>query len=835
MVEEISLKKSPLREFKDYQNHVQRLAGQADGVFTTIPRVRDVFITPQLEGKNMYTNGDYQYVGRHPDFLLYIIQNTKKIPVGSVKGNNRRTRMKYKRIPLESAISVVGFNLISAILQRAVIETCDTAHRIQYSEGRDPIFDMKDMTYKRPFALPGIYANGLLVDADFRKQTGGIFLPYGLGHKNGVPVVNPAGISNDGKAAATAKLFSLSLHNTGDSVEFIMQWDKYMNQIFYHYDISSVSFELPSEGQVFDDEKHRRTSAGWLDLEPVQGAGILRKIEALENDFVNITTRVSPLKSESAGLAVSRIFKALRAAQAIFSEGGVPASGLFGPNRLVTKFKSEIQYLANFFDYADSMEGWDAASTKYLSKLRIFWSDSQIKVLIDRLVLSADFVKGGFDNQVCAIGVSVSDNTFLNLFDRLRLGPKAFPRKLSKLIQKVLRERPHLRKRIYSELDYSKYDSLISHLHILVSSAYLALGAQVADSDFDQKLMEWLASVAATNNAYKFAYLPFLQACFYFIGRVPSGSLTTSVLDSIIQMILRSMFMDEVIDDYLSLPEEEFDIERYKDLVYSRWLLIQALIYGDDRTEGCPDIVYDVLGLHPYAEWVQSKFGWLVKFIKPDVTNGDPRDLFPDSIGTVWFETVGDYVLKVDEILSPTFIKTRSVRVYLDTKYLGIFPYRDTEDIVPKAFNSLSAMTHPIKYLCCLASLGFLSVGNLEAYSIIRKLFYNYLRLCSRTMNNVMSEMSAMQSAFNRDPAVFRNMPNSMRGILMLNLCGDFPSWNSLRRRYRAPKFLEKYNPQSYLDQMSEVGKVHMEYNSFDYSDFEKFFDFSLLTRVSAA
>lgn len=795
---------------------------------TKFPNLKDVSVT-KMEKKPAYIfmNRNYSYIGNHRDFMLWA-----RIHVGNVTQKVSRTTQRRRKKTSRGLTSsvyrgarpLVGIPEGIELLDKAMA-TCDTAKQVQVYSDYDNIFGVSDRNHPRPKILADVLLTTALVNKDFRHNTGSDFFTFCNGTIKDHPLVNVRALSDVGTPKAAAKLFVLERYNNSKVSDFIFSMDKFFHNIYTDYNIPKKLFSIPNREQAYEFSSKKNASAGFIELEPNVKEEIRDKVSDYSNGLFTFTTKLTPKKKQAAAIVVDRIYGYIDKAREILERGEYPEEGLMGLFRLIVKKKFELGLLVDFLDFCaeDESFDWQTGILKHKEKQRLYWITPQTLILLDRIISTPgiEVCKGGSDVQICAIGCNVIGGSYANLVRRLRLNPREVEPQLRTIITTIYEKYPDLEQRCYHALDFSKYDSLITSLMVLSASAYLALYPyDVSQGTLEDQLLLYLTSVSASHNSNKITYVPFLRKMFLFFGREPSGNLSTSVLDSIVQMVLRIMFIEHVEEQLL----KKKDFINAEKVMLTRLYLLVALIYGDDRTEGIPYSVVDLIGLYSFSDWVSENFNWIVKEISP--SREDPLH-YRDSIGDIYFHSCGDFFKFVDRVDSPVFLKTKTARVYVDGVYLKTMPYRETYDIVAKMTNSISALDSPITIACAYSSLAWISGGNLEAYSIVKANYLKFMKHLGETAYSVSQEMSLFQERVNLDPSLVDSLSHSMRKVFLEGVCGSFPSWSRIASCHNIENKLSKKQPIDFAEKIAGSFSFKASQTFFSLEQFNQ--DFSKL------
>jgi hypothetical protein len=778
---------------------------------STIPNLSDVSVTEIQDDEYQFLNNSIYHIGQYEEFFLWAAENVSNVNC-IVKGKNRRKKSVI-RSQYTGPKPLIGRDRICELIEDS-IKQCNTAREAEAFDGYDHINNIRDRNSRRPKVMADHLISVVMANEDFYQEVGSDFITFSNVQYKGVPTVNFRTLTTNGAEAVHDKLFQLKRDKKENFSKLIWQFDKYFYNLNACYKFSNVNFSIPQKKQIYRYESKKKASAGFIELEPFSSNSDLRsRLIDLSDEFISFTTNMSPKKNQSAGLIVLRLFDALEEIEEIIRDGNIPAEGYFGAVRYVIKRKPEFGIITDFIDFMSSSSKKEVESiSKFISKQRIFWSASQMLVLIDRLISTPGInkVKAGSCTQICAIGCDVVGGSFSNLVRRLNLSKGDVESELFEILDSIYEERPHLRHRTYIELDFSKYDSLVSSLMIMVSLTYMNLDPyNVTDDEILENVKNYISDFSVTNNTYKYAFVPFLRVMYLFAGRVPSGSLSTSSLDSVAQIVLRYMHIDEVIEEkFLS---EEYELA-YELMLVKEYLLV-ALVYGDDRTESLPTVLYEHVGAHSFGKWLSSSFDWIIKFIIPDIDHGQPLDYYKNSIGEIYFQKIGSFYKMMSFVDSPTFLKTKVARVFVDGNYITTMSYRFTYDIVSKISNSLTAYKHPVTICCALASLAWISGGNLEAYSIVRRVYLRFTHVLGISMSIIRKEMNDFTRECQKDQSLISKYPHSMRTTLVQGLGASFPSWSQIAKRHNINSTLKRKNTYTFQMELDDESTLSLNKN----------------------
>jgi hypothetical protein len=729
------------------------------------------------------------YIGDHDDFTLYMMSNFS--PNNSyISTKNRRRGKWYMMKYVHPIYSREEFGEIRLACKRARFQP-ENAVPVRIGKQDKSLF-IEDKNSRPPEIDPTILHVNLQQSRDFANQCGGIrfnWFPLVFGEVRGVPLNRIRGIHGDDKMATISKLQDNELAAHASPKQMVFALDKMWARAGMTRE-QRIPFTVPSYTDIYYSNYGSQKAGGYCELgDPTDH--VRKEVSRISGRLVQVVGGMQPKKGAIAGTIARHITNYYKSCVKLFERNEIPASGYSGFHRCIVEFKKEIGLFSDFYDLHQKFDEdqFIRAIKKHKTKIRAFWKDSAIRVVLDRAVSysASKKIVGGTSSHNISIGVDTLRGTFVNLLLQLRADGEYVSRRHKRELKKLYKKYPELKDRFYEWLDWSKYDSKLNHNDLLFAFCANIAVFDPEKSDFTSEQIEYFIAESATSLAYKFATIPLLKRAFFIAGVMKSGAFWTSVGDSVIQVMNHIMFTDSVIEKLIREGKRRLAKLAF---ISVHMDLVRNLIYGDDNTGGVPKVLKEHLGLAAFAEWCETNAGFLVKELHP--SNGE--EPYADAIGQVSYEQRGDYYIENYEYRrdSPTYLKNRAVEVYEDGEFQGIFPHRTTEDLLAKMGNSMRAVGNPTKYLCALISLGYLAIGNTEAYYIIKSVYDNYRDRIMSIRSNVDKTLSDYFNRVREDTSLLTGMSNSMRRVLLSGLPPVFPLLSLIRARHDETRQLNR-------------------------------------------
>jgi hypothetical protein len=320
------------------------------------------------------------------------------------------------------------------------------------------------------------------------------------------------------------------------------------------------------------------------------------------------------------------------------------------------------------------------------------------------------------------------------------------------------------------------------------------------------------------SNVQRLMYM-YGSGVYEVFGTVFSGKFITSIIDTMYQMLAKSVYLARLLEKY---PDSELlsDMVTYGFIVF--------FFYGDDHVASWPRVA-NQFKLYDESKNLLDDFVTFCVDILGMRQKVEEFKIFDNVFGERYFTwTDGVYVEDLElAVESPTFLKNQVAEVFIrdtpDAKWvsLGQLPYRATDDIASKLIFTLRSSSNP--HLAVMSSMSYASLlsGNLEGYCMVRA-FYNELE-------DVVGELSVDHWDYFRSTVGENSARRVAKG-------GSFPNLDQLIFNQRSgrigkgfvPKdFNGNVSPQSYLYTDTNKGndqKITMDFSERAVYDYDSSF-----------
>lgn len=455
-----------------------------------------------------------------------------------------------------------------------------------------------------------------------------------------------------------------------------------------------LDFEVPDFDILYDLIGTYNTSTGLL---PIRDAVTLK----INKKGVAIEMNGYPSKKKFAALQITKlVYGSMERLLDKANLGLVQGSVYPGNSILYSSIKYEI--LNGLISTESFQELLD-----FHEKGRVFFIEAAHYVMLSHVLLIGVFnhLHGpGFE-----IGLKICEGQMNSVFDYHDCGSTVAGNKDKEALYLLY---PLLKERKYFEGDFKGYDESLLYKILFFSGVFLC-----TFYNYDGK--KGVAAMSAMGDmvyrlVFKYLYLTSKGSLYFVKGKMFSGKFETSHGNTIYQNLVFFMYLIKKSHDFR-------DHEFY-------WLLkigidnklITRSFSGDDNLIGYP-LVFEYMfnicaddyfkfcsecGLN--KKYVRSVplFGKAV-FNKKNMFYSEDKSLFVDSC---------------------IFLKCAVKDIYENDgsgmKYKGRYLYRPTDDLIFRWINSDKANRYIESFFAKTMSLMYLSVGNIEAYSILSVGFY---------------------------------------------------------------------------------------------------------------
>jgi len=480
------------------------------------------------------------------------------------------------------------------------------------------------------------------------------------------------------------------------------------------------------------------------------------------------------------------------------------------PGPLYESHKLELIAHLEFFDQRpDYMDADEAA--KAGMKQRLFYMSATLALMIDNAIFKPLLLRARY--WLSAIGIKVTEGGLLEMWD-IVMGKRTSP--LKQRWRRVKRFLWHyhgvdIGDRKFGEGDWSSYDTTLAAM-VMASALSAAFAAYSEHSD---PLVRLLAVVAHGQNITKIMWMYLADQFFRVDGRMFSGVLITSTIDTVYQMVLYIYYMKRLMRKFPDdVPLRE---------MLSSWMFIM-FFYGDDHVASWPVLMenYKLFEdaedpLDDFVKLCVREFGMMYK------TKAAARYDEGDVIGEIYFSTDNPkrIPLEIEDLTlyGMTFLKYSVVQVYIDGEpFLEPIPMKHPKDTPVKLGWSVSASKNHNLELAKVIALAYLNT-NPELH-VMLKAYYDALvvggaQLSDEIVENFLSRpeglsMYLLADAFKDSktfefPSLISNYMKQYTGYAErsgfnpLSSSGAIIPWEEKIKMWRADDYTGSSIPENFL------------------------------------
>jgi hypothetical protein len=383
------------------------------------------------------------------------------------------------------------------------------------------------------------------------------------------------------------------------------------------------------------------------------------------------------------------------------------------PGPLFEAHKLEIITYIEFFDTRDDYMS-AAEQEKIMMKQRLFYMSASLALMADNAVFKP--LINTMRYWLSAIGIQVTYGGLMELWDIL-MGKRTSPLKQRwRTVKRFAKKRYgiDLGERKYGEGDWSSYDTTLAAM-------VMAFAIATAFANFSQDgdpLIRLLAITAHGQNITKVMYMYLADQYFRVHGRMFSGVLITSTIDTVYQIILYIYYLKKLMLKYS-------DNVLLREVVTSMMFIM--FFYGDDHVAGWPEWMEQFKlyedskdPLDDFVNMCVRQFGMMYK------REASKRFSAEDVIGEIHFFTAEDGVPhEVEELTSwgMTFLKYSIVQTYIDGEpFWSPVPMKQPKDAILKCGWSVSSSKNISLEAAKVVALAYLNT-NPEVHHQLKVLY----------------------------------------------------------------------------------------------------------------
>jgi hypothetical protein len=463
------------------------------------------------------------------------------------------------------------------------------------------------------------------------------------------------------------------------------------------------------------------------------------------------------------------------------------------PGPLFEAHKLEIITYLEFFDQREEFMSQGDVE-KAMMKQRLFYMSASLALMADNAVFKP--LINTMRYWLSAIGIQVTNGGLMELWDMV-MGERTSPLKQRWRTVRRFAKRKYgidLGKRRYGEGDWSSYDTTLAAM-VMAFAIATAFANFSADGD---PLIRLLAITAHGQNITKVMYMYLADQYYRVHGRMFSGVLITSTIDTVYQIILYIYYLKKLMSKYA-------DNELLREVATAMMFIM--FFYGDDHVAGwCVWMEQFKLyedSLDPLDDFVNMcvrQFGMMYK------REASKRFDAEDVIGEIHFFTSDDgKPYEVEELTSwgMTFLKYSIVQTYIDGRpFLSPVPMKQAKDAIMKCGWSVSSSKNISLETAKIVALAYLNT-NPEVHHQLKCAYDNMVRMGG----NVTPELMEMVLA----------KPDSISLYLYSHIAGvtgdvDFPPLEeNYRKQYKGYMSRKGFVPlDAYGNQKTTEEKVAM-------------------------
>jgi hypothetical protein len=359
-----------------------------------------------------------------------------------------------------------------------------------------------------------------------------------------------------------------------------------------------------------------------------------------------------------------------------------------------------------------------------LDKVRLFYMSSIMDYILS--VLCYKPISESVRFYESAIGIKVESGGLQRLFEIL--SNKNWTERQQELIDKWKLKNIDLTDTVVGQGDWSRYDqTLLAIILLFVAMFAKPFFVWSPRSGISPETMKVLYDQFVISVVQKVMFI-YAHGTYESFGCMFSGKFITSIGDTIYQMLLKHLYLMELLKKY---PDDAL----LMDIIEGNFIVF--FFYGDDHIGVWPRVMHRFYlytsnsTLEDFIEFCCKEFGMTHKqseFKVCDNLYGERFFYLDDGV------FVEDLSMALD---SCTFLKNTVVNLHLDVGdgyvHVGKYPYRDTRDFACKLLLTGKSSGN-LKTLCMsLMSFARLSSGNPEAYSML-KVFYDEIAVDAGTI-----------------------------------------------------------------------------------------------------
>jgi hypothetical protein len=297
-----------------------------------------------------------------------------------------------------------------------------------------------------------------------------------------------------------------------------------------------------------------------------------------------------------------------------------------------------------------------------------------------------------------------------------------------------LRENIDLTDSVWGQGDWKRYDqTLLSIILIFVAFYAKPFFVWSEDSGISPEVMKVLYDQFVVSVVQKVMFM-YAHGTYEAFGCMFSGKFITSIGDTIYQMLLKHLYLMELLKKYETS-------ELLMDIIEGNFVIF--FFYGDDHIGRWPRIMsrfyltHDSSLLRDFIEFCCREFGMTHKESEFKVFDNLYGEHYFTLDQDVFVEDLGE---KVD---GPVFLRNNVSRIYVrssnqdDYVYIADLPYRPTRDFASKLLFTVKSSGNLKTAVMSMTSIARLTSGNLEAYSMIECMYRKVAPLLVKSLMRI--------------------------------------------------------------------------------------------------